>query len=166
MSLLSAFFFATSPAIAQLQLLEIAHPAFSATYHFTRSILAGVVVTHEGGVGPFVYTYMPMSIKPVGSGNDMDQQIEVSIGDVGTVLPAELDSVANANKMTIKPTITYREYKSDDLTLPLYGPFVFQIDRISFNRSGATTTAKAAAFNKGRVGLYYTLSLFPMLKGT
>lgn len=164
MSAYSSFFFASAPNIVQLQLMEFTHPSFSTTYRFIRNNTNGVTVTHEGGAGPFVYTYIPISVKPIGSGNDLDQSIEATVGDTGNILPKEIGFAADANKLTTKPLLTYREYRSDDLTVPLYGPLIFRIDSVAFNKTGAVFKAKAASFNKGRVGIYYTLQIFPMLR--
>lgn len=164
MSAYSAFFFGSAPNIVQLQLIEFSHPFFSGTYRRVRNNTAGVTVTHEGGAGPFFYSYLPLIIKPIGSGNDLDQSIEITFGDVGELVPTEIASVMKYNAMGTKPLITYREYRSDDLTVPLYGPFIFRVDKIGFNQTGATIKAKAAVFNRGRIGLYYTRRIFPMLR--
>ncbi len=163
MSALSDYILNSAPFVVQLQLLEFSHPNFSTTYRIVRNAIAGVTVTHEGGAGPFTYDYYPLLIKAVGSGDDLDQSIEITLGDLGQILPAELDNVAAANAFTTKPTVAYREYRSDDLTAPIYGPLTFQIDSLAFSKDGAAMKAKAAAFNQGRIGLYYTDENFETL---
>jgi len=166
MSALSDYILNSAPYVVQLQLLEFKHPNFSTTYRVVRNAIAGVTVTHEGGAGPFVYSYYPLLIKAVGSGDDLDQSIEITLGDLGQVLPAELDRVATANAFTTKPTVSYREYRSDDLTAPIYGPLTFRIDSMGFSKDGAAMKAKAAAFNTGRVGAYFSIEAFPSLNAS
>lgn len=165
MSDLSEFFFSSSPAVVRLQLLEISHPSFSTTYRVVRNAVGGVSVTHEGPAGPFAYTHYPMKIRVVGSGNDLDQSVEVSFGDLGQTLPNEIASAMEENTMHTKPTMVYREYRSDDLDAPLGTPLTLQITTIVFNRTGATFEAKPPAFNRTRTGELYTIAKFPMLRG-
>lgn len=166
MSALSDYLLNSAPYVVQLQLLEFTHPNFSTTYRVVRNAIGGASFTHEGGGGPFVYTYYPLLIKAVGSGDDLDQSIEITFGDLGQVLPAELDRIAAANAFTTKPVVNYREYRSDDLTAPVYGPLSFRIDSMGFTKEGAAMKAKAASFNVGRVGDYFSIEKFPMLLGS
>jgi hypothetical protein len=165
-SALSDLLLGTPPYIVQLQLAEFDHPAFGGSpYRVIRnSGRNGLEVTHEGPAGPFIYTYFPMDIKMAGSGNDLDQTIEVTVGDLGEILPFTLELISAANSWSQKPTLKYREYRSDDLSAPVYGPLEFRIDVIAFNHTGCVMKGKATSFNQGRVGVYYTDELFPMLK--
>lgn len=165
MSDLSDFFFGSSPATVRLQLLEISHPSFSTTYRVVRNAIGGISVTHEGPAGPFAYTHYPLKIKVVGSGNDLEQAMEISFGDVGQVLPNEIAAVMEANTTQTKPSVTYREYSSDNLTVPLGTPLTHEITTIAFNKQGATFTTKPPAFNRTRTGKLYTIAQFPMLRG-
>lgn len=167
MSALSDLLLNTAPYVAQLQLFELTHSAFSQTFRVVRNLGrngATLSVTHEGGAGPFTYEYYPAKIRMVGSGNDLDQSMEVTFGDLGSILPTQLNFVAAQNKFSEKPILKYREYSEADLTAPVYGPFEFRVEAIAFNSTGSVLRAKAAAFNQGRVGVYYTNELFPMLK--
>jgi uncharacterized protein DUF1833 len=163
MSAYSEFFLSTPQAIVMLELLELSHPSFTQSYFLARNCRKeGVTVTHEDA-SSHVYTYMPLQIKPLGSQSDMDQEIEITIGDVGEVLPLEIEAVANANGFEVKPTAKYRAYRSDDLTAPIFGPVSLRVDGLSFNKQGAAFRAKAAAFNVVRTGELYRIERFPTL---
>ena len=149
--------------MVQLECIQLSHPNFSQTYRLVRNALAGVTVTHEGGGGPFLYSFMPMTIRVLGASTDMDQSIEVTFGDVGQVISAEIENVANANGFQTKPLIQYRSYRSDDLTHVLFGPATLEIDTVSLTREGASFKAKAPNFNLVRTGEIYSVSRFPML---
>jgi hypothetical protein len=164
MTAYSAFFLGSSPTIVQLELMELTHPKFSQTFRLVRNAVNGVTVTHEGGAGPFAYTYLPMRIKPLGSQTDLDQELEITIGDLGDIIPAELDRVATGNAFFIKPSLVYRTYRSDDLTTPLFGPFTFRVDGVTFTKQGAAFKARAAQFNQTRTGDTYRIERFPMLE--
>lgn len=162
----AAFFLATQSSIVQLELLEISHPSFSQTYRLVRNAINGITVTHESPPGgSFVYTYTPMRISSLGSANDMDQAIKIEIGDLGEIVPAELDRVSADNKFTTKPIITYRTYSSFDLTAPLFGPLTLSVDRFTFNSTGVVFEARASIININRTGELYYIDRFPMLEG-
>lgn len=165
MSELSEFFFTAPPAVVRLQLLEISHPNFSASYKVVRNAVGGVAVIHEDASGPHTYDYFPMEIRTMGSTGSMDQELEVTLGDLGEILPQELDNVREANGMQTKPTVIYREYSSADLLEPLFGPFTLLVNSIAFNKTGCIFTAKPVAFNRGRTGEVYDVGRFPMLRG-
>lgn len=167
MSALSDLLLNSPPYVVQLQLIELTHSAFSADFRIVRNLGregATISVTHEGPAGPFTYEYFPLQIRMVGSGNDLDQSMEVTFGDLGSIVPTQLNSVAALNKFNEKPVLKYREYSSQDLSAPVYGPLEFRVDAIAFNHTGCVLKAKAATFNQGRIGVYYTDELFPMLK--
>jgi hypothetical protein len=146
-------------------LVELSHPDFTQTYRLVRNAVNGVSVTHEGPAGPFDYIYMPMTVKTLGTSNDMDQSLEVTFGDLGTVLPRELEAIEDANGMETKPTLVYRTYSSDDLTQPLFGPATLEIDGLTFDKRTAVLKARARAFNFSRSGTAYRQERFPMIEG-
>lgn len=165
MSLVS-FFLSSSPSVVQLECVEITHPNFSHTYRLVRNALAGVTVTHDAasGGGSFAYTFMPMKIRPLASSTDLDQEIEVTLGDVGEVIATELDRVSDGNGFYVKPIIKYRSYRSDDLANVLFGPVTLEINGISLTKEGASFKARAANFNLVRTGEIYSVGRFPMLE--
>lgn len=177
MSALSDFFFKAPPAAVRLQLLEISHPRFSQTFKVVRNFVSAIYVQHED-TQIVQYQHFPLRISEVGSDNSLDQEIQVTLGDLGQVLPVELDNVNIANAMQTKPVLKYREYLSNSyvmavtsgLNQPLYinpvrGPFTLEVNSIAFNKQGAVFTAKPPAFNRVRTGEYYTVERFPMLRG-
>jgi hypothetical protein len=165
MTALTEFFLHSSPTIIQLDLLEITHPNFTQTYRLVRNAVRGCTVLHEGAVGPFTYTYLPMKVKPVGNANDLTQALEVSLGDLGSIIQTEIAALTLANRMNIKPTLNFRNYRSDDLTAPIFGPMVLQIEKITCTDEGNTFQAIAPNVNNSRTGELYTIDVFPMLRG-
>jgi hypothetical protein len=64
-----------------------------------------------------------------------------------------------------KPTVTYRTYRSDDLSAPMFGPVVMEIQAIAMTRQGSSFEAKAPSLNVSRTGETYTIDRFPGLRG-
>lgn len=162
MTALSEFFLNSSPVVVYLELLEISHPNFSQTYYLTREPKP-LTVTHSLD-GSHDYTFCPMTIKPLGADQDLDQDIEITLGDVGEVIAKEIENVYVANAMMVKPIAKYRVYRSDDLTDELFGPEALRIDAVSLTKEGAAFRAKSASFNIVRTGESYRTERFPMLE--
>lgn len=174
MSALSEFFFGAKPSIVQLQCVEISHPNFTATYRFVRNALSGIKAMHEDDTGPHIYQYLPMIIKTLGTTSSLDQSMEITLGDVGQIVPTEIRQIAEANGFQTKPELVYREYRSDEFTIedgepvyiaPMFGPFTLEINALAFNRQGCVFTARPPQLNRTRTGEIYDVGRFPMLAG-
>ncbi len=164
MSVYSNYFLNTSPAIVELDCIEISHPNFSTTYRLVRNAVAGVSVTHEGPAGPFDYEYYPMQLKPLGSQTDLDQGIQITLGDVGQLIKAEIAAVNAANGRRERPVLKYRTYQSDDLAVPLFGPAIMEVRSITSNKEGSLLECQAPYLNITRTGKIYTVKDFSMLR--
>lgn len=165
MSQLSQFFLGSSLSLYQYDLLEISHPNFTQTYYIVRNAMRGLVVTHEGGVGPFTYVYYPMRLTPAGNGNDLGQSINIVLGDLGDIIQKEVEAVTVANGMNTRPVCKFRTYRSDILSFPLSGPLVLEISAITTADEGNSFEAHAPKLNNSRTGQIYDLDTFPMLRG-
>lgn len=158
------FFLNSSSDIVELETIEMSHPSFTKIYRVVRNATKGITATIETSE-IVTFDYYPLQITPANASNDLDQQITVNIGDVGQVLPTELDAVALADTFRIKPTVKYRLYRSDDLSAPMLGPFILQVENFSFKRQGCSFDAKAPSLNLSRTGEVFSLDRFPMLRG-
>lgn len=167
MSLLSEFFLNSPSHIRQLDLIEITHPNFGNTsgWRLVRNEVAGVTVDHESAGGTFFYAYCPMSLRPVGSGADLGQSLNVNFGDLGSILGSELLTLYEANALHIRPVIKFRTYRSDDLTEPMSGPLVLEVVKLTTTEDGCLLECQAPNVNNTRTGTQYAIDQFPMLRG-
>lgn len=164
MSVYSEFFLNSDSNVVQLELIEINHSKFTQTYRIVRNACQGVTVTLETAVQAH-FDYYPLKIEISANKDDLDQAFTITLGDLGQVLPTELDRVASMSGFSEKPVLLYRTYRSDDLTTPLVGPITLQIESFAFNREGVTFIAKAPSLNINKTGETYSLERFPMLRG-
>jgi hypothetical protein len=148
--------------VVQLELLRISHPNFSQVYYLVRNNSQGVTVSIDGQEQFF--EYYPLQIKGLGSRDNLDFGLSIVLGDLGELLPQELDNVSTANGFEIKPKVTFWTYRSDDLTKPLFGPLYLEFTSISFNSDGASFEAKAPSLNVNRTGELYKLERFTGLR--
>lgn len=158
------YFLNSASSIVQLDLLEISHSAFTRVYRIVRNNVSGVTVTLEDDTEEF-FEYYPLQVVPLSSSDDLDQALKITLGDLGEILPKELDEVSDAVGFTEKPIVKYRSYRSDDLSQPLTGPYILEVQTFNFNREGATFEAKAPSLNVNTTGELYNLTRFPMLRG-
>lgn len=158
------FFLNSKSSVVQLETIEISHPNFTQTYRVVRNAVEGITATLEDSqVVDFVY--YPLNIESSGVKDDLDQILKITLGDLGEILPTELDQVASNSGFGTKPIIKYRIYRSDDLTRPLFGPITLEVSSFGFTAEGVTFEAGAPSININKTGEIYTLERFPMLRG-
>jgi hypothetical protein len=157
-------FFLSSPAsTVQLETLEISHPSFTQTYRVVRNSIDGITATLENGSSA-TFAYYPLQIESVGLREDLDYGLSINLGDLGEVLPTELDRVSSDDAFDVKPSVIYRTFRSDDLSSPLFGPLTLEVTAFSFNREGSTFEAMAPSLNINGTGEVYSIDRFPMLR--
>lgn len=180
MTALSEYYLSSAPSIVEIDCIEIQHFRFNPTvFRITRNAQLhelstfddegqpkrGIIVMHEGAVGPFEYEYVPMKIDRIGSGTDLEQALRITFGDVGEILPAQLELIDNFNANVAKPIVRYRAYRSDDLSTPLTTvPSVLEMKRVTFNRDGCGFEAVAPYLNVARTGQLYNIKDFPTMR--
>jgi hypothetical protein len=164
MSDYSEFFLKSKSSVVQLETLEISHPNFTKIYRIVRNCVQGIeVILENSQIAQF--EYRPLQIENAGVRDDLDQAIKINLGDLGEVLPKELDRISSNDGFGVKPVVVYRTYRSDDLTKPLFGPVTLEISSFAFNRQGSTFEAKAPSLNITKTGEIYKLDRFQMLRG-
>lgn len=159
------YFLNSRSSVVQLELVELSHPNFAQVHRIVRNARDGVTVDlspSELGV-PFVY--YPAHVEPTGARDDLDSGIRMDLGDVGEVVPAEIDAVAEAGGFMTKPAVRYWTFRSDDLASPMFGPIHLEVPSISFNEEGASFEARAPSLNSTKTGERLTLDRIPMQRG-
>lgn len=164
MSNLAQFYLNSATSVKELDLLEISHPSWSKVYRIVRNMPGGVTVTHEDGE-VCSYDYYPLKITGIAANQTLDQSLQCQLGDLGTVLPKELDAVIAAGTNGVRPTVKYRTYASNNLLSPLDGPQILEIVNLPFNSDGVSFEATAPSVDGNKTGETYTIDRFPMLRG-
>jgi hypothetical protein len=164
MSKYSEFFLNSKSSVVPLETMVISHPSFSKTYRIVRNAINGLTASLEDGTQE-TFDYYPLSIKQTGASDDLDQNMQIQLGDLGEIVPEEIDNAFNAGTLTTKPTLVYRAYRSDDLTAPMEGPYTYEITSIAQKRDAAAFNAEAPRLNSNQTGELYSLDRFPMLGG-
>lgn len=159
------YFLNSRSSVVQLELIEVTHPSFSKAYRIVRNAADGVTVDLSPSELAVSFDYYPAQVSSLGAKGDLDAAIRVELGDLGEVIPEELDLVRADASFRIKPSVRFWAFRSDDLTGPILGPLELEVTEFGFNSDGARFEAKAPSLNTIRTGERYTLDRFPMLRG-
>lgn len=148
----------------RLECIEITHPSFSRGYRFVRNHSKGIRVKHENGYW-YDYDYLPITVQPAKSSDNLQQSFTIGIGDVGDVMPYEIQRLRNGQYSNVRPTVNYRVYLTSDLTKPLTSVLGLEVTDNQPKKAGAVFVCKAKETNKTATGVKYTLDAFPTLRG-
>ena len=165
MSNYSEFFFGARGSISELELVQLSHPSFSRTYYLVRNhpLNGGLTVTLEDGTQQF-FEYYPMRITNTDSATNLDQTMSITFGDLGAIIPQEVDRIRIADTFLIYPVVVYRTYRSDDLSRPLFGPIRFQVRTSPRQKVGCTLNIAAPRLNQSATGERYSMTRFAGLR--
>lgn len=148
----------------RMECIEIKHPSFSRDYRFVRNHAYGVRIKHEDGVYRD-YEPLPMTIKAAKAAADLQQSFTIGIGDVGEVMPLEIDRLRRGSHQTKRPILNYRVYLTSDLTSPMSSARGLEITNNQPQKQGAVFTCQGRELNKTSTGIIFTVELLPSLRG-
>ncbi len=161
----SEYFLNSRMDIVAYDLFEITHPFFTQTYRIVRNNAAGLTVDLDpDNLGVF-FTFYPVQVSTVSARDDMDTGLKIDFGDLGEIIPNEIDALVLVDGFRAKPAVRYWTYRSDDLTQPIFGPINLEVTQMDFNDQGVGFEAHAPLINLTRTGEHYVITRFPMLRG-
>lgn len=159
------FYLGSSSAVFELHTLQVSQSSFSRVYHFQPYYREGLWLRDESGEQQF-FEWMPMRLEPLEERGDLGFGLTVTLGDLGEILPDEIQRAREAGTLVTDPAVVrYRIYRSDNLDAPMYGPITLQAKTITRSGQGAQFEAKAPQINATKTGMVYRTDLFPTLLG-
>jgi len=159
------FFFGAPQSAAELQTLEISQPSFSQVWRLQSHYREGFYARLETGEQVF-FQYVPMSLKPLEERANLDFGLTVMLGDLGEILPEEIQRARVAGTLrTNPPVVKYRAYRTDNVEAPMFGPVTLEARQIARSEDGAKFNAMAPEANANKTGILYRSDVFPMLQG-
>lgn len=163
-----AEFFLTAPrSVRRLELIELTHPNFTRDYRLVRNARRGVTATINVGGTPTAtaFQFYPLRIRRDSASDDLSEGLTLDVGDLGELIPQEIDAIENAAGMSVRPRLRYWAFRSDDLVSPILGPYEYEVKTISRSPLGASIKAGAPELAMSATGESYTPERFPMLRG-
>ncbi|WP_454674836.1 DUF1833 family protein [Achromobacter pestifer] len=159
------YFFGAPARTAELQTVIISQPDFSQVWRLQAHYREGFWARLETGEQVF-FQYVPMQLKPLADRGTLDFGMSVTLGDLGEILPNEIQRARAAGTLrTSPPKVEYRSYRSDNLERPMFGPLTLQAPTITRTGTGAQFDATAPRANISKTGMLYRPDLYPMLRG-
>ena len=158
------FFSKSERSEIMVETIEIYHPNFSQTYYLQYVSRNPITVKDENGVS-FTCQPCPMKLKRLGSSGDLEQAMQLSIGDVGMIIAEEMLNIEKADGFTVKPVCKIRAYSSKDLNTIVFGTFVLEITDVQTTEQGSLLEVRPPNLNVSGTGQLYTVQRFPMLLG-
>lgn len=141
--------------------LSLSHPNFTATWHITNSVKPLNAVL-EDGVTAVVFQPYPFAISLAGTGEDGNQDIEISISNVSRTPIDEIERAAEDPTQRIE--FTYRVYIDTDTSKPATVIDGLSISQISITENRIITRASPSDLvNRVFPSRLYTITLFPGL---
>ncbi|MVW72128.1 DUF1833 family protein [Bordetella sp. 15P40C-2] len=159
----TSFYFDGPASANEIQTLEISHPSFSKVWRVQGKYRSGLWARDEANALQW-FDYVPLALRPLEDRGNLDFGLTVTFGDLGEILPDEIERARAAGTMHIKPTVIYRAYRSDDLAGPMVGPITLEARKLNRQQDGAQFDATAPELNVSKTGELYTLDRFPGLR--
>ena len=157
------FFLNGSPDSVLLETLVISHANFTREYALVSNAIGGITATLEDGTEQVFEQYPFIRSDSEIQGN-LDFGFSVQLGDLGEIIPRELDAIRATEGRRIAPTVVYRSFSSADLSSPLDGPYTLKMIGPAVSKDGTVFVASALTANNSTTGKVYDFSRFPGLR--
>lgn len=143
-----------------IETVEFSHSAFSKSFFLVRNVVDGITLKLEDGREQF-FEYLPLNIRDKSANGSLDFGTGIDLGDLGELIPQEIDRIDTADMRHIKPTLVRRDYRYSTLEMIRFERLA--IPALNRSYEGASVEGGAPALNSTVVGLRQTVERIPML---
>lgn len=159
----------SATSVVLLETLEISHSLWPDPIRIVTNHPDGISVTLEDGQ-PATFDFIPLMIQRGNTSDDLDQALNITVGDLGEVVPPLIQKIRDASSDE-KPQVIYRSFAFDAASMVLTKPTPIEIIRglyvAKMNQDYQATTFEAATSGKNSVktGRTYNFEEYPDLRG-
>lgn len=159
----------SATSVVLLETLEISHSLWPDPIRIVTNHPDGISVTLENGQ-PATFDFIPLMIQRGNTSDDLDQTLNITVGDLGEVVPPLIQKIRNASSDE-KPQVIYRSFAFDAASMVLTKPTPIEIIRglyvAKMNQDHQATTFESATSGKNSVktGRTYNFEEYPDLRG-
>lgn len=156
-------------SIVLLETIEITHSSWINPIRVVTNHSDGLNATLENDTLAF-FEFAPLIIKRGNSANDLDQSLDITLGDLGEIVPPLIQSIRDAGNDE-QPEVIYRSYAFDVVSMTLTKPKPIdvvkglKIRRMNRDHQATSFEAKTSEKNTVRTGKLYSLQDYPDLRG-
>lgn len=159
----------SSPSIALLETLEINHSTWQKPIRIVTNHADGLTARNEYGQY-IVYQFAPLLINKGSTSDNLDQKLQITLGDLGEIIPPLIESIRQADSDEA-PQVIYRAYAFDvgSMSLAKETPINIikglAISTMSRDYQATTFEAKTEDKNTVKTGRIYNMNDYPDFKG-
>lgn len=159
----------SATSVVLLETLEISHSLWPDPIRIVTNHPDGISVTLESGQ-PATFEFIPLMIQRGNTSDDLDQALNITVGDLGEVVPPLIQKIRDASSDE-KPQVIYRSFAFDAASMVLTKPTPIEIIRglyvAKMNQDHQATTFESATSGKNSVktGRTYNFEEYPDLRG-
>lgn len=156
-------------SVVLLETLEISHSLWPDPIRIVTNHPDGVAVTLENNQQAF-FEFIPLLIQRGNTSDDLDQTLNITVGDLGEVVPPLIQKIREASSDE-KPQVIYRSFAFDAASMVLTKQTPIEVIRglyvAKMNQDYQATTFEAATSGKNSVktGRTYNFKDYPDLRG-
>lgn len=156
-------------SVVLLETIETSHSLWDEPIRIVTNHPDGVAVTLENDQ-PAFFEFVPLLAQRGNTSDDLDQTLNITVGDLGEVLPPLVKKIHDAASDE-KPQVVYRSFAFDAASMTLTKPTPIEIIRglhvSKMNRDHQATTFEAATSGKNSVktGRTFNFEGYPDLRG-
>ena len=134
------FLLKSSPSVVEFETIQISHPNFTRTYWLVANNVDGLSAVLEDG-NEQVFEFCPLEISPSNSTSDLDFMLGISFGDLGEILPTEIDNVRQSDNQQVIEPVVFNDnlFNIDDPNI-VTGSFINQTNGAVNNLAGHNST--------------------------
>lgn len=164
MSDLANFLLGGEVSECRVDLITLTHPNFSQDYILQNAIVSGdnFTVPNHGQID---VDYFPFRVRELTANNVLTRGIDIEIGDISEIITREIKNLDMFDGYLEQPSVTWHQYRSGDLTKPLFSTEAFSLIRTSRQRRSTSIEARSGEINASRSGERYLLTRFRMQIG-
>lgn len=159
----------SATSVVLLETLEISHSLWPDPIRLVTNHPDGISVTLENGQSA-TFDFIPLMIQRGNTSDDLDQTLNITVGDLGEVVPPLIQKIRVASSDE-KPQVIYRSFAFDAASMVLTKPTPIEIIRglyvAKMNQDHQATTFESATSGKNSVktGRTYNFEEYPDLRG-
>ena len=144
-----------------IESVEISHSKWPSVQRFVTNSNLNLVLKHEDGQS-FEYIFAPLTISKSAENGNLDQGLNIKIGDVGEVIPVLIDLILEDDDIEL-PKVNYRAYFIGQYDSPIVVARALDLESITRDWKGSECEVAAPGLNDNGNGEVYSASTDPSL---
>lgn len=144
-----------------IESVEISHSKWPTVQRFVTNSNLNLALKHEDGQS-YEYVFAPLNISKSAENGNLDQGLNIKIGDVGELIPDLIDLILDDEQIEL-PKVNYRAYFIGQYDSPIVVARELDLESITRDWKGSECEVVAPGLNDNGNGEVYSASTDPSL---